>query len=121
MLFTARPKNEVKVDDSNKSPPPVVVVQKTEAPFSPTSATSPTTLGHQMDNEVDSQKKAKEAEHYIINFFVKKENLKASLLLEHLSRYNDHTNGYKGCWQFLCNKLYDLEMADIEFYLPQLM
>ena len=72
-------------------------------------------------SQQDAQKKGKETEHFLINFFLKKENLKASLLLEHLSRYNDHTNGFKGCWQFLCNKLYELELSDVEFYLPQLL
>lgn len=110
MLFTAKPKTEVK--DSASKP---------KSPTSPVSSPPSSQRTEPSNESDDNQRSGKEAEHFLINFFLKKENLKASLLLEHLSRYNDHTNGYKGCWQFLCNKLYDLEIADIEFYLPQLL
>jgi hypothetical protein len=128
MLFTARQKaNQPTTKNDEKSPSSPVVASSSSTIVSSqqqqSTGSPPVTEITQSSNgdPTELQKKGKETEHFLINFFIKKENLKASLLLEHLSRYNDHTNGYKGCWQFLCNKLFELELSDVDFYLPQLL
>jgi hypothetical protein len=57
----------------------------------------------------------------LINLFSDGSNCTSSAIIHHLSQYDDHSDGNRGCFQYLVNKLYELKPEDIEFYLPQLL
>ncbi|KAL0482352.1 phosphatidylinositol 4-kinase [Acrasis kona] len=56
-----------------------------------------------------------------IKIFSNPENCTAALILQHLSRHNDHEDGHKGIFVFLVNKLYDVKTEEMEFYMPELL